>query len=99
MGIFIRNNETDEDYLVGAIRFNTEAVGEDERFRTLLGNFGIPDPVKYPNIFKSQSVDEEGCDWKLINEKSKELFLYYEQIFPYSGTYKALFNAIKYLGY
>ena len=99
MGIFIRNNETDEDFLVGAIRFNTEAIGEDERFRTLLGNFGIPDPVKYPNIFKSQSVDENGTDWKLINEKSKELFLYYDEIFPYAGTYKALFNAIKFLGY
>ena len=99
MGIFIRNNETDEDFLIGAIRFNTEAVGEDERFRTLLGNFGIPDPIKYPNIFKSQSVDENGTDWKLINEKSKELFLYYDQIFPYAGTYKALFNAIKFLGY
>ena len=99
MGVFIRNNETDEDFLVGAIRFNTEAVGEDERFRTLLGNFGIPDPIKYPNLFKSQSVDEDGQNWKLINDKSKELFLYYEQIFPYSGTYKALFNAIKFLGY
>ena len=99
MGMFIRDMENDVDYFIGIIQFMTEVEDEDERFRTLLTNFGIPDPIKYPNVFKQQDVDEEGCDWTLVNKKSKELFLYYDEIFPYVGTYKALFNAIRYLGY
>ena len=98
MGMFIRDNNN-SDAFIGGIRFMTEAEDEDERFRTLFMNFGIPDPIKYPNIFKEQDPAEDGTDWTLINKKSKELFLYYDQIFPYVGTYKALFNSIKFLGY
>ena len=99
MGMFIRDLVDDVDYFIGVIQFLTEVEDEDERFRTLLTNFGIPDPIKYPNVFKQQDIDEQGCDWTLVNKKSKELFLYYDEIFPYVGTYKALFNAIKFLGY
>lgn len=99
MGVFIRNNQTDEDSFLGVIRFLTEVEDEDERYRTLFTNFGIPDPIKFPNVFKEQDVDEESVDWRIVNKKSKELFLCYDEIFPYVGTYKALFNAIKYLGY
>lgn len=81
------------------MQFRTEVEDEDERYRTLFTNFGIPDPITYPNIFKEQDPQEEGTDWRLVNRKSKELFLEYDQIFPYAGTYRALFNAIKYLGY
>ena len=88
-----------EDYLLGLITFFTEVEGEDERYRALLGNMGIPDPEQYPNIFKQQDPDEEGVDWTLINEKSKELMLTYDNIFPYAGTYKALLGAVKFLGY
>lgn len=88
-----------EDYLWGLITFFTEVEGEDERYRALLGNMGIPDPEKYPNIFKEQDPEEEGVDWTLINKKSKELMLTYDNIFPYAGTYKALLGAIKFLGY
>lgn len=88
-----------EDYLLGLITFFTEVEGEDERYRALLGNMGIPDPEKYPNIFKEQDPEEEGIDWTLINKKSKELMLTYDNIFPYAGTYKALLGAIKFLGY
>lgn len=86
-------------FLVGLFTFLTEVEGEDERYRALLGNLGIPDPIKYPNIFKSQDPDEQGVDWTLINSKSKELMLTYENIFPYVGTYKALLGAVKFLGY
>ena len=99
MGMFIRDIAEDVDYFIGIIQFLTEVEDEDERFRTLMTNFGIPDPIKYPNVFKQQDVDEQGCDWTLVNKKSKELFLYYDEIFPFVGTYKALFNAIKFLGY
>ena len=99
MGMFVRDNTTNEDFLVGAVEFKTTVEGEDERYRTLTENLGIPDPKIYPNIFREQDPDEQGVDWQLVNKKSKELMLSFDQIFPYSGTYKALFKAIKFLGY
>ena len=99
LGIFILNTDTEEDNFIGIINFKTEVEGEDYRYRTLFTNFGIPDPVLYPNIFKNKDPEEEGTDWRTVNLKSKELFLTYDQIFPYVGTYRALFNAIKFLGY
>ena len=100
LGIYMRsNNDLTKVFFMGAITIKTEVEGEDERFRTLLGNFGIPDPVKYSNIFAEQDYQEEGKDFKLINKKSKELMLTYDQIFSYVGTYKALINAVRFLGY
>lgn len=99
MAMYIVSNKTKKKYILGLFTFLTEVVGEDERYRALLGNLGIPDPVKYPNIFKSQDPDEQGVDWTLINDKSKELMINYDNIFPYVGTYKALMGAIKFLGY
>ena len=99
MAMYIVSNNTGKKYILGLFTFLTEVVGEDERYRALLGNLGIPDPVKYPNIFKSQDPDEQGVDWTLINDKSKELMINYDNIFPYVGTYKALMGAIKFLGY
>ena len=100
LGMFIMNTENQQDdFFIGLLQFRTEVEDEDERYRTLFTNFGIPDPVIYPNIFKEQDPQEEGIDWRLVNKKSKELFLDYDQIFPHTGTYRALFNAIKYLGY
>lgn len=86
-------------YKFGAINIKTEVIGEDERYRTLFANFGIPDPITYPNLFKEKDPDEELTDYELVNRKSKELFLTYNDIFPYVGTYKALINAVKFLGY
>lgn len=91
--------ENDKKFLVGLFTFLTEVEGEDERYRALLGNMGIPDPENYSNIFKSQEPLEELVDWTLVNKKSKELMINYDNIFPYAGTYKALLNAVKFLGY
>ena len=99
MAMYLYNKNTDKKYLMGLITFLTEAEGEDERYRALLGNFGIPDPIYYPNIFSEQDPKEQGIDWTLINNKSKELMITYDNIFPYAGTYKALLGAIKFLGY
>lgn len=100
MGMYIRTkHEPQHIFFFGTIIIKTEVEGEDERFRTLLTNFGIPDPKYYSNIFAEADYEEESTDYTLINNKSKELFLSYDQIFPYVGTYKALKNAIKFLGY
>lgn len=99
IGMYLQQKDTENSFFIGVIVIKTEVEGEDERYRALLGNFGIPDPKDYANIFSDQEYDEEGTDYKIVNEKSKELMLTYDQIFPYTGTYKALLNAIKFLGY
>lgn len=98
--VMLKNRENDEDVLkIGEFNVTVETEGEDERFRSLFANFGIPDPIMYPTLFKECDIKEEKINWEIVNRKSKELFLTYDEIFPYVGTYKALINAIKYLGY
>ena len=84
---------------IGTITLTAESIGEDERYRTLFTNFGIPDPKTYEKLFKNVETDEAKIDNIALNQNSKKLFLSYAEIFPYAGTYKALLNAIKILGY
>lgn len=86
-------------YPIGAINLQAEAVGEDERYRTLFQNFGIPDPITYQEVFANTSLEEGKMDYMKLNENSKKLFLSYSEIFSYLGTYKALINAVNVLGY
>ncbi len=86
-------------YPIGAINLQAEAVGEDERYRTLFQNFGVPDPIKYQEVFANTSLEEGKIDYVKLNENSKKLFLSYSEIFSYLGTYKALVNAVNVLGY
>ena len=89
----------DQLYTMADIVVNAEAIGEDERFRTLLSNFGSPDPKDFPKIFKEIDINEDLPDWQVLNAKSKHMILEHDQIMPYVGTYKALINALKWLGY
>jgi hypothetical protein len=86
-------------YTIAEIVVNAESIGEDERFRTLITNFGLPDPKGMKNIFKETDINEDLPDWKLLNYKSKHIILEYDKIMPFIGTYKGLINAIKWLGY
>ena len=90
--------EADITFL-GTIELQAETIGEDERYRTLFANFGIPDPITYPNLFTNTSIEEDKIDYIKLNQNSKKMFLEYANIFPYAGTYKALTNAVKVLGY
>lgn len=85
--------------VIGTIELSAEAIGEDERYRTLFTNFGIPDPKEYVTLFTNTPVDDDNIDNILLNQNSKKMFLTYPEIFPYVGTYKALTNAVKTLGY
>ena len=96
--MYIKDNAS-KLYFFGSFYVNSTVVDEDERYRAFFSDFGIPDPVNYSNLFKEQDPEDEGLDYMLINKKSKELYLTYDQIFPYAGTYKALINAVRYLGY
>lgn len=84
---------------IGTFSAYTKITGYDHRFRTFFENFGIPDPIEYPTIFKQIDPKEDYPNADIVNQKSKELFLSYKDIFPYAGTYKALLNAVKFLGY
>ena len=105
------------------ITVSSSTVGDDERYRHMFTNFGIPDPITYMDIFKDSKAfesridDDESeknkyyrehpnyhkydgkVDYDYLNKKSKELYLSYPEIFPYVGTYKALVNAVDFLGY
>lgn len=86
-------------YLIGEIKLLAETEGEDERYRTFFSNFGIPDPKDYYRAFADTDILEDSLDYMKINDYSKKMFLSYDQIFPYAGTYKALINTLKALGY
>lgn len=86
-------------YIIAQIIINSESIGEDTRYRTLFSNFNIPDTKNYHDIFKESDNEEEYINWDLINNKSKELFVEYDNIFKFCGTYKGLINAVKFLGY
>lgn len=86
-------------YLIGTIKLFAETEGEDERYRTLCDNFGLPDPKETYNAFAETDILQESPDYVKINKFSKKLYLSYDQIFPYVGTYKALINILKVLGY
>lgn len=106
----INTNKTNVDELTydteieeyGTIKLHAIAVGEDERYRSFFTNFGIPDPITYMKTFKDVTDYDKYdslFDYQKLNDKSKELYLTYSEIFPYVGTYKALVNAVNYLGY
>lgn len=86
-------------YIIGNVNLSAETEGEDERYRTLFKNFGIPDPKEYDDVFRDTSIKEDLPNYTSINKHSKQVFLSYSEIFPYVGSYKALFNAINLLGY
>ena len=86
-------------YPLGTIKMNAEAIGEDERYRALFTNFGIPHPEEYMNVFADTDLNEALVDKIAMNKNSKRMFLSYNEIFPYVGTYKALVNAVNVLGY
>lgn len=84
---------------IGSIQMTAEAIGEDERYKTLFTNFGLPHPSEYMKVFKDTDLNEGNIDNIQLNKNAKMLFLSYADIFPYVGTYKALINAVKLLKY
>jgi hypothetical protein len=87
------------NYALAEIVINAQSIGQDERLDTLLENFGLYKPKAFPQLFKEVDINEDLPDWKVLNYKAKHLILEHNQIMPYIGTYKALINAIKWLGY
>ncbi len=97
--IYERLNGIDES-LLSEILVNAQSIGQDERFDTILQDVAPAfNPKDFPHLFKQANINEALPDWNLVNEKSRNMILDYSQITPYIGTYKALINSIKWLGY
>jgi hypothetical protein len=87
------------EYPLMEIVVNAQSIGQDERYDTMLENFGLYKPKSIPQLFKEADINEALPDWELLNYKSKHMILEHNQIMPFIGTYKGLINAIKWLGY
>jgi len=86
-------------HIIGKITMKAETEGFDERYKTLFTNFGLPDPIETERVFSDSNDNDDKPDYRKINRHAKKTFLTYSEIFPYAGSYKALFNATKLLGY
>lgn len=89
----------DTDYPLMELVVNAQSIGQDERYDTLMDNFGLYKPKSIPKLFKEVDINEDLPDWEILNYKSKHLILEHNNIMPFIGTYKGLINAIKWLGY
>lgn len=87
------------DFLFGEILVNAQSIDKDDRYDTHIQNFGLPDPKEIAHVFKEADTKEPLPDWQLLNYKAKNLIVDQHQIKPFIGTYKALVNSIKWLGY
>lgn len=76
-----------------------EAIAEDERLSIALDNLGRTIDPEDELIFRNSDINEEFTDYKNLNEKRKELLLEGDNIWPYIGSYKGLFNILNYFGY
>lgn len=85
--------------IVAKINFYGESIGEDERLRLVLENFGRKFTQRDALMLKDYDIKEALPDFQQINEKRKELFIAGEDIFPYIGSYKGLINIIRFFGY
>jgi hypothetical protein len=85
--------------VIAKIHVYGETIGEDERFRLVLENFGRVFNQQDALILRDYDIKEAREDWKDINRKRKELLLAGEEIFPYVGGYKGLVNAIRFFEY
>ena len=81
------------------VNFHGEVEGEDSRLSVTLGNFGRVFTNDDSLILRETDIKEPFPNYEELNRKRKELLLSGEDIFPYLGSYKSLFNAIKFFGY
>lgn len=88
-----------ERYDIARITFYAETIEEDERLKTWNENLGYNLKPEDTIIFKNSDIHEYMSDFKILNEKRKELMLEGHNIYPYIGSYKAILNAIKFFGY
>ena len=92
-------NGISKKFEIARITFFAETIEEDERLKIWNENLGYNLKPEDSIIFKQSDIHESMSDFKLLNEKRKELMLEGHNIYPYIGGYKAILNAIKFFGY
>jgi len=85
--------------IIARIEIHGETIGEDERYKTMLSNFGRRLNSEDAFILRDTDPKEPYTDYEIVNAKRKELLLEGHEIFPYLGSYKGLINAIRFFGY
>lgn len=85
--------------IVARIGLYGETIGEDERLRLVLENFGRKFSHRDALMLREYDIKEALPDYQQINEKRKEMFIAGEDIFPYMGAYKGLINIVRFFGY
>ena len=87
---------------LAVIKLEIELYNEEERFKDLLENLYNPELLPDLDIyyaFRESNIKEKNIDWKILNNKRKELLMLGHEIFPFIGADKALVNMINFLGY
>ena len=84
---------------IANFQISFEAEGEDERFKSLLENFGQSINSDEYIAFRDTDIKEQRINFKDLNVKRKEMLLSFHDIWGYLGSYKGLVNALKYFGY
>lgn len=97
--LLVYSNDGVDRILVAKVFVYGEVVGEDERLKILLQNFGATLDDEDFILFKEHDITEMSPDYILLNQKRKELLLELSNIKPFIGTYKAILNAIDFFGY
>ena len=82
-----------------SILFWGETIGEDERLRLTLENFGQSFDQSDVVVTREGDISEDRPDWMLINQKRKQLLLTFTEISPFLGSYRGFVNAIAFFGY
>lgn len=90
---------TDENGEIFNIELYGEIIGEDERFPILLSNMGEILNHDEEFIFRSSDINEDSPDYKLLNQKRKELLTELHNIKPYLSSYRGIINVIRFFGY
>jgi len=86
-------------HVFAEITFYGETEGEDDRLETMIENFGSTINNSDFKIFDDVDINEILPDYIKLNAKRKELLLEWDNIFPFTGSYKALINILKWFGY
>ena len=97
--LLVYANDGVDKILIAKLLVYGEVVGEDERLKILLQNFGASLEAEDFILFKEHDITEMSPDYILLNQKRRELLLEMSNIKPFIGTYKAVLNAIDFFGY
>lgn len=81
-------------YKVGA-----EFYGENESLRINLANQGTELPTIIGKAIYGSDLYEENVDWVLLNRKFRELLVSHLDVMDNKGSYKSLYNALKWFEY